>query len=279
MPKQDSHSLTLGGYKTQHEKVESFTMESVADFNAIREDCAAKGRDFVIMGSGSNIFFSHKHPRSVVIRNRLPHEFAQVGDELFFFSSAQQINRLLRFAVNDNRDAPYYLTSVPATIGGAIAMNAGRGREHNKSIFDFVQSVRALRNGEVCDIPKAEIAHSFRRTDFTGLNSELILGATFHLPRVPAFETNPMTERLNYARSYQHIGAKSCGSVFAEFNPRILRRLMGLRMLGAEFSPRTLNWINNHSSSPLGVHLLLRLATGLHRAARRPYRVELILVR
>ena len=37
-----------------------------------------------------------------------------------------------------------YLASVPSSVGGAVYMNAGRGRKIKRSISDYIESVRYL---------------------------------------------------------------------------------------------------------------------------------------
>ena len=103
---------------------------------------------------------------------------------------------VLRFCHRESLESFYYLSSVPATIGGAVAMNAGRGRKSGGSIYDFVRRVRYydLEAREVREISGAEAVKGYRSTIFTGATSKVVLEVGFEF-RPGVFAENPIEAR------------------------------------------------------------------------------------
>src|SRR5690606_35299079 len=145
----------------------------------------------------------------------------------------------------------YYLASVPATIGGALAMNAGKRRIDKKSIYDFVISVKYIdENNEIKVLKVEDMDIEFRRTVFTGCQEKFILGGLFKFPSKEFYEENPIKERVIWAKKYQDNVAPNCGSVFNKSNYYIMRLLRGFKIGKAQYSSKTQNWIKNEGANP-----------------------------
>jgi UDP-N-acetylmuramate dehydrogenase len=91
------------------------------------------------------------------------------------------IMTMLKYCRERRLDVPYYLASVPATVGGAIAMNAGRGKEWNKSIFDFLHEVTWVEDGAIRTAKADATCHTHRQTPFVGLHRKLIINGIFSI--------------------------------------------------------------------------------------------------
>lgn len=241
----------------------------------------AGGRIYVI-GNGSNLFLSRSRITSPVVKNSLPRGLERRADGLWWVSGTTNVMEVLRFCLRESLGSFYYLASVPATIGGAVAMNAGRGRNSGGSIFDFIKRVRYydLEAREIREINGADAVKGYRSTIFTGATSKVVLEASFEFPP-GEFAENPIEARKTYAASAQDYSGPNCGSVFMLSDPAVIRftKRIGLRVGGARFSRKTPNWIVNEMARPAGIAAIVRLVELWHGVLRRPVRREIITVR
>jgi len=270
----------LSLYRTEHTFHQYREIGSATGaLSAVRESDKSHSRIY-ILGNGSNTFFTRKHVRSVVLKNKLPREIKKVSEETYYVSSSNLVSEVLKYCHNHQLQSFYYLASVPAEIGGAIAMNAGEGPALRDScIFNFIEKVRYIRDGKIIEESPDRLSVSYRKTIFTGSTNLFILGAYFRFPPSPPFEENPIRQRIEWAKSYQDNTKPNCGSVFKTANPKILDRFRGLRLFGASFSTKTYNWILNESKSPLGIKLLIALVMLAHRLLIQKCETEVIRVK
>jgi UDP-N-acetylmuramate dehydrogenase len=125
------------------------------------------------------------------------------------------------------------LAGFPATVGGAVVMNAG-GRYGE--ISQFITHVHAVdRSGRQITLTRQEISFSYRHS---GLNHLIITGARFQLiPDDPARLKARRLEVMEYKRQTQPLADNSAGCCFK--NPTIAAALK-LESQGAqtlEFAP------------------------------------------
>jgi UDP-N-acetylmuramate dehydrogenase len=141
---------------------------------------------------------------------------------------------------------------IPASVGGAIAMNAGGAFG---SIEDVVECVRAVtQTGERLEIPHDELDFGYRRS---GLEHLIITSVDFNLVQNPDAQQDRIRQRLKdvmaYKKDSQPLAERSAGCVFK--NPTIRGARMsagmlideagckGLRVGGATVSNRHANFI------------------------------------
>jgi UDP-N-acetylmuramate dehydrogenase len=233
----------------------------------------------LFLGNGSNTFFSQSRIESIVVKNCLPKEIRHLEGDRFLVSSSVLVSEVLKYCFNSGRDSFYYLASVPAEVGGALAMNAGQGRHKNQSILDWVEEIHFVdQDGEHVATPLG-VRTSYRRTMFTGQTNFLITGAVFRFPERDFAGTNPIKERVAWAKDNQDLANPNCGSTFKQCDHRIMYRLRGTGFAGARFSAKTDNWMTNRSQSPRGIRWLLRLARALHIVFFRKCVLEIIVVK
>jgi len=77
-------------------------------------------------------------------------------------SSSVPLTDVLKYCYENSLDSFYYLSSVTATIGGALAMNAGRGSRHGISIYDFVERVTFFEDGLIKTLENNDIKKGYR---------------------------------------------------------------------------------------------------------------------
>jgi UDP-N-acetylmuramate dehydrogenase len=270
----------LSTYRSKHE------FDHYAEITGIQEVCylqtwaEEKQIRTYVLGNGSNVLFKRRKVKSLIMRNRLPMAIEPLGEDRFRVSSSTSIAKLLKFMHEAGRDCCYYLASVPATVGGAVAMNAGRGRSYGISIVDFVEEVEFVEAGELKTLRNDQIPHDYRKTLFTGQTERVITSVIMTCPQ-QTMETNPIADRVLFSKQTQDHSLPNCGSVFKEYNFRIMSLLSkaSFSLFGAKWSPKTINWIVNSSDSSLGIQLQILLARMFHALLRKRAVLEVIVIK
>lgn len=234
--------------------------------------------DLYIVGNGSNTFFAKKTVNTLVIKNNLQKYIKPLSELRIEVSSSVMVSEVLKYCAKNSLDSFYYLASVPATIGGALAMNAGRGKDYGVTIYDFVESVTFFEDGHIKTLAVNEIERTYRETIFTGIHSRLILSTILKFEK-KEFEDNPVVERREWAKEHQDNVGPNCGSVFKFSYIPILNMLKGLAFGKACYSAKTSNWILNKSSDPKNIVILITIAKSLHFIVGRKAILEIIVVK
>ncbi|MEP0796343.1 FAD-binding protein [Trichocoleus sp. DQ-A3] len=232
-----------------------------------------------ILGNGSNTLFAKKKIKSLILKNQMNKHLQPLPDNRLEVCSSVFLIDVLKYCYENSFDSFYYLASVPATIGGALAMNAGRGRQHQCTIYDFVESVTFFdfESNTIKTLGRENIVKGYRETVFTGIHSCLILSAIFKFNQV-TIEQNPIAERCKWSKKFQDNSAPNCGSVFKLADHRILNRLKGFKIGKTSFSSKTYNWILNKSVDSKSILILIKIAKFLHLINGKKAELELITV-
>lgn len=268
----------LSTYRTHHDFLHYAEFTSVEEYVEALAWAKERSLPVFILANGSNVLFSRRRVQSLVLKNKLEKWMRTLEDGRVEASSSLPVSVLLKHCQTHGLDCCYYLASVPATVGGAIAMNAGRGRSHNQSVFDYLDTVTWWEDGQVRTAAAAEIPRQYRWTPFTGIQTKLILSAVFRFPATTD-DSNQIAERLTYTKRVQDHSAPNCGSVFKQSSGRIMSWLRGLRIGSARYSPKTVNWLLNHGESHVPLTWLIRVAKLLHLLFLRRAVIEQIQVR
>jgi len=212
------------------------------------------GVPWLVLGNGSNVLVSDRGFAGAVVK--LGRGFAGVelardhggpGRHRLEAGGALSITRLLRFAKAERLAGLEPLGGVPATVGGAVRMNAGTRLGELKD---------ALLAAELVTPGAAPAWHPADALGLAYRRSALPPGAVVTAARFAVGDaTEAMIARLDevlaYRKATQPLQQPSCGSVFA--NPpgdaagRLIEAagLKGRRIGGAEVSEQHANWIVN----------------------------------
>lgn len=270
-------SCDHSSYRTWHHFKNFSEFTSLEEFTELIQWARDNGKQVYILGNGSNTLYKSESVDTLVLKNCLKPGISAEGPGTFSISSSTQLSEVVRHCYQSSLTCFYYLSSVPATVGGALAMNAGRGKQFGLSIYDFVEDVTFYADGKVERLTPKDIVIGFRKTIFTGVQQKLILSATFRFePTV--FESNPIKERLEWVRQNQETSSPNCGSVFSSYNEKIMKVLSGLKLGETKFSKTTLNWINTGDKSSKNILHLIRVAKWLHLLAGKKCELEIIVL-
>ncbi|MBG1269255.1 FAD-binding protein [Nostoc sp. WHI] len=270
-------SHNLSHYKTRHHFEPVGEINSVHDLQEYCNWAKENKVNIYIIGNGSNTLFVRKNIQSLILKNKLPKYTNSLSNNRLEVSSSVSVMEVLKYCYQNSMNSFYYLASVPATIGGALAMNAGRGKQHGCTIYDFVESVTFFEDGCIKTLTNSQIVRDYRKTVFTGIHSKLILSAVFKFERTE-FTENPITSRQIWAKEHQDNIAPNCGSVFKTANYGILEKIKGMSIGKAMFSDKTSNWILTKSQSSYSIILLIKIANLLHFITRQKIALELITI-
>ena len=204
-------------------------------------------KDFLILAAGSNVILPPKLSRPVISLMSLNNSLDLLDDGRVCVGCSVRIQKLIKFLAQINQGGIEYLYSVPASVGGLVYMNGGRGRKFNSSISDYLESVEYLDLNEM-----AIKTYQAKKSDFTYRHSPfqdmnvIILMAYFKFHAQDSNVTESLIkERMDYSKLHLSADKPSCGSVFRKGNKIVFRLLKGMRKGGAMYSKKTSNWISN----------------------------------
>lgn len=154
-----------------------------------------------VLGDGANLLVDDEGVDGVVIDMRSMNAVEWPADDspaIVRAQSGANLPKLITEAVRRGLAGVETLAGIPATIGGAVVMNAGGAFGQ---ISDVVERVHAVtRAGELVTIPRPEINFSYRHS---GLNHLVIVGADLRLNRVTGEEQAALRERLKEVMAYK----------------------------------------------------------------------------
>lgn len=258
-------------------------MERLCVAKSVEDACKAleyaKLNDLLpfILGNGSNVFFANKVIKRFVIKNELPSEITELPDGDIWCSSGTPVIQFLRFCLSRSLDAPYFLASLPAQIGGALAMNAGRGGED--VIYKYVKSVTFVKDARIVTVPAENLDVSERHTTFLDNPGYFIVGATFHLPVID-LQGDPIADRISWSRKYQDHSAPNVGCFFSKRCDKYILFLCAsvFRWGKARFSRTNKKWLLNNSKNPGSVRRIVKMVRVLCAVTFRQYGTEVRIV-
>ncbi len=275
-------SSQLSWYRTRHRFMHYGEFDTIERLQEYQKQASAQKLATYILGNGSNTLFSAPTVQTVILKNTFPRTIEALGNNRFRISSSVPLMQILRYCLKHNLESFYYLSSVPAQLGGALAMNAGRGKAFNLSIFDFVESVTYVENGLLTTLEKKDIHTDYRKTIFTGIQNCFIISAVLHFPARAHTQENPILERIHWAKEHQDHSLPNCGSVFSECNRHIMHMLKGKSYTNAKWSDKTANWLVNTDKTGVSnsdaMLKLIKSARLYHSLLLQNCKTELILV-
>lgn len=202
--------------------------------------------DFFVIGAGSNLLVSDTGTQKPALTLRHLKEISVEGDRVCV-QSGLKVKDLLAICVRNGLSGIEFLSGIPGTVGGALAMNAGGSFAF---IGEFVEEITILdMTGTLRNIAKDMAGFRYRSSDLKGV---VIVGASFRLYQSNSSEVEKrIRENLEIKRRTQDLSHPSAGSVFK--NPDGMKAwrlidscgLKGKRIGDAAVSEKHANFIIN----------------------------------
>src|SRR6266699_1254077 len=205
-----------------------------------------------IVGGGNNLLVRDRGIRGVVLKLEGCLGRADFRGEEAVAGAGVGLSALIREAAALNLGGIECLVGIPATIGGAVAMNAGTA---DGWIGDFVSAVYFLHpDGSLGEFKPAPGTFTYR--NFNAPPGAVLIGCRLRLHRKPLAEIQKeMKQRLKVKKSTQPLALASAGCVWknpaGDVAARMIEKcgLKGKRINGAEISSKHANFIVNRGGA------------------------------
>ena len=221
--------------------------ESEQDLVAAGGAISETGIPFVVLGKGSNVLVSDGGFAGLVLRLGRSFRWSARDGATLTAGGSMPLPALAGVALNHGLGGLEFGVAIPATLGGAVWMNAGA---HGHELAEVLERVDLfhLRAGRVSAMPAADAGFSYRRSSMG--EDAVVIGARVRLtPGEGGAIRATMDEVRAWRRATQPLAEPNCGSVFTNPNGDHAARLIeaagakGRRVGGAWVSPRHANFI------------------------------------
>ncbi len=173
--------------------------------------------------------------------------------EVYNLPASVSLNVLTSHAIKYGVSGWEVFTGVPASLGGAIVMNAGTSLGE---IGDLVKSVVIInREGDLRELELKPKDFNYRSNSFLN-EGDVVVSAALKHNGLNSNIGKKIQDYLEYRKETQPLRAKTCGSVFKNINKQILAGktmdLCGFKGMGSEklfLSHKHANFIEHHGDA------------------------------
>ena len=236
-----------------------------------------------IIGGGSNILAADRLKRSLVVKLSGP-KFKKIefNGKRAYAGAAVMIQQLISKGRARGLGGVEFLTGVPASVGGAMMMNAGAW---GQNLSNLVERITLMDyNGKIRILGRKDVKFSYRSS---GLDDYIILGCSFLLKKKSPKEISGILKRNLLKRKLtQDLSYPSAGCIFKNSRNDSAGRpalsagrlidacgLKGKRIGGAQVSEKHANFIINKNKAKSSD--ILRLIRIIRRDVRKKFNIEL----
>lgn len=162
---------------------------------------------FKIIGNGSNLLIKDNCDYLFICTKKMQDKII-IKDEDVYISTSVNISKAFKLCCQKGLSGFEKLAGIPATIGGALKMNASA---YNNSILDHLEKIKVYKDGKIKYIKKEDFLYSYHKTN---LNDCLILSAKFKLVKANSCQILSQYSKYIKLRGDKQPRGFSCGSVF-----------------------------------------------------------------
>jgi UDP-N-acetylmuramate dehydrogenase len=199
---------------------------------------------YKVIGCGTNLLVSDRGFDGLIVCTRNLTDIFLTNDGVKVMAGAT-VNKLVKFCADKGFTGVEALAGIPATVGGAIVMNAGA---FGKNISDKLVTVETVKDGKIKRYFKNECKFTYRGSKFYK-SKEAVVSATFSFEESDKKTIAATVKKHLDLRKQMQPAGRSCGSVFK--NPKrawagaLIERagLKGFSIGGAKVSEKHANFI------------------------------------
>lgn len=221
----------------------------LAELSAVCKLLREEGLAPRILGAGSNILLPDEGVFDPIIRLGAGFRNVQITSAVVEAGAASSLMSLARSVSDTGLSGLEFAGGIPASVGGAVFMNAGA---HGGEISQVLERVRVLlADGQVAELRASELGMSYRHTKLPA--GAIVVAACFRL--VESDKTQTAQRRAAFLaerKARQPLHLPSAGSVFrnppgAKSAGALLEAagLKGFAIGGAAYADSHANWIVN----------------------------------
>ena len=203
---------------------------------------------YLLLGWGANQLLPAEVP-GVVIHLKMPHILPDELHAEYSLPASVSLNQLTGLALKFGLKGWEVFTGIPASLGGAIYMNAGTNLGEIGKLIRKVTLVTPEGNLRTETI--SEKSFSYRKNHFVN-PGEVIVGAVIAHHGTDQNISQKIKEYLEYRKNTQPLATRNCGCVFKNPRPQLpagklidLLGLKDLRIGDLRISPKHGNFMEN----------------------------------
>jgi UDP-N-acetylmuramate dehydrogenase len=246
---------------------------SIEEMIELLKECDQENLPFFILGKGSNCLFDDKGFNGVVILNKISF-FKQEG-ELIEVGAGYSFSLLGAQTARKGWSGLEFASGIPASVGGAVYMNAGANGGETKDCLVEVSFVNA--KGHLGVFSKNEIEFKYRFSSFQNIKGAIV-AAKFKL--TPHSEARKKQRTIiDYRTNTQPYSEKSAGCMFQNPIPLSAGALIdqcglkGTSIGGAQVSTLHGNFIINAGNAT--AHDVMELVKLIKKTVKEKKNIDL----
>ena len=235
---------------------------TIENLTKVVEFLHCKKKKYFILGNGSNIVASDRLFRPLVISGKHLIKSIEYIDDTFVVSAFMDLRIVIAKLVEKQIATLINLSGIPATVGGAIVMNAGAFKSN---ICDNLLWVKYLEDGKLLTRDINELSFGYRESQFKKDNI-ILIEACFKILKDNESVLNYKTI-LEKRREKQPLNYPNAGSIFRNKSDikayEVIQKieLVDYTIGGAKFSNKHANFIVNYNNAKASdIYDLINLA-------------------
>lgn len=253
------------------------------DLSILLKKTSQLKKDYLIIGGGSKLLITKKEVPLAIHLGSVNFRRCEVSKNRLISGAGLSLKEVINIAQKNGLGGLEFLNGIPASLGGAIAMNVGVSWPRRIEIGSFVEELKVMdKNGAIRIMERKDLQFDYRSSN---LKRCIILSATLKLFKrnIDTIKVN-MRKFLDYRKRTQDLSSPSAGCIFK--NPLENRKggyssgrlidscgLKGSRIGKAAVSKKHANFILNlGGASPEDV---LRLMNLIQKKVRERFQVQL----
>lgn len=231
-----------------------------------------------VIGGGSNLLINDKaRYERVLCTKKINSEIKHLGDGEFYAGASEHLQILINKVNDEGYGGIEYLFSVPGLVGGAVAMNAGRGPKYKLAISDFIIEVDYVDGTGRHTMKKEDMDLSYRHSIFQDMKA-VITGVRFRFRSMKKEVSDQRKKgRIELCKKVQDMSSPNMGTVFSQSARPVIElvKLLGMgKKSGVHFSKKTKNWLLNSGGDFKSAERLIGLVKKMHKLFGRKCKVE-----
>ncbi len=225
--------------------------KTITQIQMLLSDCKQFDVPYLILGNGSNVLVSDNGYQGVVlVFNKQFSDIRLLDGDRIEADAGASLMKVCRFACEHSLTGLEFAYGIPATVGGAVYMNAGA---YGGEIKDVLFAVEHLSpEGELQQLNADQLNLSYRHSIYTGTKN-CIVKAVFQLQKGEQSNIQAtMEDILNRRKTKQPLEYPSAGSTFKRppnaFAAKLIEDcgLKGRTVGGAQVSTKHSGFVINY---------------------------------